>query len=467
MTIKRGILQVAAVIIIVSLAGYLLGLAINGNEASEETLELLAELYSIFISFSIFGVTWYAYSKSRDNHALFMGAAFLVIGFIDLFHTLSYTFMPDFITSNTPGKSAAFWNMARVISAPLLLASAYIFKDSLPALINKPVLSVSAIVISVISLISGVFYHDYMPAAYHEEGISFLRIIQVLATAIIILYAGYLYTRRRTEKNIELLLMYGFIIVVFSDLIYFSYEISGHLLKVAGFYFIYISLYKSSVELPYEKLAIAEEKLRHAAEEKYRNLFDNANDAIIIHDIEGRVISWNNAAEKIFGWTAQEITGKKLVPVIIPPERRVEVERTACSIVPGGLTGFELEFLRKDGSRIDGSLTVSHLRDAGGNVIGVSCIVRDITERKKAEQLRLENERLALANRAKSEFLSVMSHELRTPMNAVIGFSELLKGKMAGELNERQEHFIDNILKSGKRQLSLIEEILDLTLIEA
>ncbi len=386
MTIKRDVLNVAAIIIGVSLAGYLLVLALNGNEALEEIIELLAELFSIFVSFSIFGVTWYAYGKSRDNHALFMGAAFLVIGFIDLFHTLSYPFMPDFITPNTPGKSAVFWNLARVISAPLFLASAYIFKDTLPALINRPVLFVSAIVISIVSFITGVFYHDYMPAAYHAEGVSFLKIIQALITAIIILYASYLYTRRITEKNIETFLIYGFIITIFSDLIYFSYEIPGHLLKIAGFYFIYLSLYKSSVESPYEKLAIAEEKLRQAAEEKYRNLFDNANDAIIIHDIDGAVISWNHAAEKIFGWTAQEVTGKKLVPIIIPHDRRAEIERVACSVVPGGLTGFEIEFLRKDGSRIVGSLTVSHLKDAKQNVIGASCIIRDITEQKRAQE---------------------------------------------------------------------------------
>ncbi len=174
--------------------------------------------------------------------------------------------------------------------------------------------------------------------------------------------------------------------MVFSDLVYFSYEISGHLLKVAGFYFIYLALYRSSVESPYEKLALAEEKLRNAAEEKYRNLFDNANDAIIIHDLEGRVISWNHAAEKIFGWKAEEITGKELLSRIVPEELRVEIERAACSIVPEGVTGFETVFLRKDGSRIDGSLTTSHLQDVNQNIIGMSCIIRDITEHKKAEK---------------------------------------------------------------------------------
>ncbi|MDO8725309.1 MAG: HAMP domain-containing sensor histidine kinase [Candidatus Methanoperedens sp.] len=93
--------------------------------------------------------------------------------------------------------------------------------------------------------------------------------------------------------------------------------------------------------------------------------------------------------------------------------------------------------------------------------------VRDITERKKMEELRLENERLVQANQVKADFLAVMSHELRTPLNAVLGFSTLLKQKVAGELNEKQERYVDNILTGGKRQLTLIDMILDMTRLEA
>ena len=81
--------------------------------------------------------------------------------------------------------------------------------------------------------------------------------------------------------------------------------------------------------------------------------------------------------------------------------------------------------------------------------------------------MRLENVRLTLADKAKSEFLSTMSHELRTPLNATIGFSELLKLGKAGKLNEKQDHFVDNIIKSGKHLLELISNILDISKIEA
>jgi two-component system cell cycle sensor histidine kinase PleC len=93
--------------------------------------------------------------------------------------------------------------------------------------------------------------------------------------------------------------------------------------------------------------------------------------------------------------------------------------------------------------------------------------IEDITERKKLEELRLENERMVSANKAKSEFLTIMSHELRTPLTSVIGYSIILEGKTQGELNEKQRFFVDNILKSSKHLLDLINNFLQLAKSEA
>ncbi|VVB92668.1 Methanogenesis regulatory histidine kinase FilI [uncultured archaeon] len=590
MAITKLDLKLLAITALVLFIGYFVESARYIPDLLKDDFEFLAELFSVFVSFSIFAMTWYAYSRSKDNHALFMGAIFLVVGVLDLFHTFSYSFLPDFITHNSPEKSAIFWNMARLISAPLFLASAYVYKDTLPSLINKPVLFVCAAVLSLACLVSGLFYRDYLSALYPPTSIfSSNRIFHLLITGIFLLYASYLYAKRKKEKETEIFLVYSFIIIFFSDLFYFQYEIAAHLLKITGFYFVYLAMYKSSVELPYEKLAEAEEKLLHVVEEKYRTMIENSNDLIWMLDRQGKFTFFNKRTEEISGYSMEEWMGKSFAPLIMPADLP-RIKQVFYETLAGKSVQYEANVFKKDGTVMvlsvntapileDGKVvgTVSFGRDitehrladealkdseernrrlvefspygiaihsdgkfvfmnhAGAKILSAANpeefigkpvlqiihpdyhelvkerirmqeegkvaplieekllrldgtpvdveitsipftytgkpamygVFRDITERKQAEKLRLENERLILANQAKSEFLAIMSHELRTPLNAVIGFSELMKAKKSGNLNEKQERYMDNVLTSSKHLLTLINDILDLTRVEA
>ncbi len=212
----------------------------------------------------------------------------------------------------------------------------------------------------------------------------------------------------------------------------------------------------------------AEEAL-HESEERFRSVSQSANDAIITSDSEGIIIFWNNGAQKTFGYQSDEVLGKPLT--ILMPQRYREahikgLERmrtTGESRVIGKRV--ELEALRKDGSEFPMELSLSTWKT--GEKTFYTGILQDITERRRNEEMRRENERLALANRTKSEFLAVMSHELRTPLNSILGFSELLQKKDAGELNEKQRHYTENVHTSGKQLLRIIDEILDLTRVES
>lgn len=453
----------------VFLTGYFLEKAIYLGSL-EKYIDISSELFSVFVSFSMFAMTWHAYNKNKDNHALFLGATFLVIGILILLHTFSYPFMPDFITPNTSQKSAIFLIGSRFIFALLFLASVYVYKDTLPVLVNKFVLLTFAIFLSSIVPVTVLFYPDLLPSMYNDNSISNERILALSIIAAIILCGNYLYTRRlkKYEQNNLVYLMYGSIFVIFGDIVYSNYDLSAHLLIIAGFYFMYLAIYKSSVEMPYLKLADAEQKHVQVVEERYHNLFDNANDAIVTIDLAQRVTSWNKSAEKMFGWGAEEITGQKLFSLIFPQRFMQEKERLVLDTISSKVvSGIETVCLRKDGTEIDVSLTTSLIRDENQNIIGMSGIIRDVTEHKRAEEIRLENVRLTLANRAKSEFLATMSHELRTPLNSILGFSDLLKQNNAGELNEKQEHYVDNVLASGRHLLNLINDILDLTKVEA
>ena len=135
----------------------------------------------------------------------------------------------------------------------------------------------------------------------------------------------------------------------------------------------------------HDKLELAKQELLGAAEEKYRNLFDNANDAIVIMDLEGNVTSWNSAAKKVFGWTVRETAGKNVQSLIVPPDTADECKKIIRKVGHGKVVpGWEITCHRKDGTFLDVSITISPLKDMENNITGMSAIFRDITERKWA-----------------------------------------------------------------------------------
>jgi protein-histidine pros-kinase len=124
--------------------------------------------------------------------------------------------------------------------------------------------------------------------------------------------------------------------------------------------------------------------------------------------------------------------------------------------------------IRKDGLRLDVSITVSPIRDDSGTIIGLSKSSRDITERRRFEaELWRKNVELELANRAKDAFLASMSHELRTPLNSIIGFTGTMLMKLSGDLTDDQERHLQLIQFSARHLLSLINDLLNLAKVQS
>jgi PAS domain S-box-containing protein len=217
---------------------------------------------------------------------------------------------------------------------------------------------------------------------------------------------------------------------------------------------------------------------------EYAAIVESTEDAIIGKTLDSIITSWNKGAERMFGYGADEIVGHSIV-ILIPDECRNE-EREILDRVRQGESIRHYETIRrcKDGHLIDVSVTVSPLRNAQGEIVGVSKIARDITDRKRAEnelmryrneleetvqqrtaELLLARDAAEAANKAKSVFLANMSHELRTPMNAILGFSGiLLKNPL---LQDRDRFNIEIINHSGEHLLHLINDVLEMAKIEA
>ena len=253
----------------------------------------------------------------------------------------------------------------------------------------------------------------------------------------------------------------------------------------------------------------AEESLLHLAA-----IVEYSDDAIISKSLQGDILSWNRGAQRLLGYREAEVVGRSIA-LLIPPQRPTELSHIMGRIGQGSvIEHLETQRLHKDGSLIDVSLTISPLFDASGRIIGASTIARDISYRKRAElelrkaneeleqrvsertadlnsrseelaqsrqallkivddlngktaELEAANAKLKELDRLKSMFVASMSHELRTPLNSIIGFSSVVLDEWLGPVNDEQKENLAIILRSGKHLLNLINDVIDVSKIEA
>lgn len=220
----------------------------------------------------------------------------------------------------------------------------------------------------------------------------------------------------------------------------------------------------------------AEEDLRTHAQ-----LIEASHDAIIVRDLDGKIRQWNAGAEETYGWSSAEAIGQLshvLFQTVFPATR----EELEAELHRNGRWDGELLHVRRDGAQITVESRHILVGKPDGRPPALLEINRDITQRKRAEEavgalntklaatnkeLELRNREVERANRMKSEFLASMSHELRTPLNAIIGFSDLLAEQTAGALSSKQQRFVNHIQQGARHLLALINDILDLSKVEA
>ena len=207
------------------------------------------------------------------------------------------------------------------------------------------------------------------------------------------------------------------------------------------------------------------ERLLRENERKFRNIFNNANDALILITPHGYHLDNNQKALELTGYSQEEIEKLDITDVLVP-ERQENAQKIFNRLQKGErLDSSETEFLSKDRRRIPVELSVSPVYDHQGNINAFLSVVRDIRERKSFEQKLIKaKQRAEESDRLKSAFLANMSHEIRTPMNGIVGFTNLLK---RNNLNEsKKKRFIDIINNSALQLLGIINDIIDISKLE-
>ncbi len=193
----------------------------------------------------------------------------------------------------------------------------------------------------------------------------------------------------------------------------------------------------------------------------------SADDAIVSKLLDGRIMSWNRAAEAMFGYAEAEVLGKSIT-VIIPPDRLSEEEVILSRLKRGeAIQHFETVRVAKDGRRISISLTVSPIRDHEGRIVGASKVARDITRQKQWERERddllareIQARTLAqAANQAKDEFLAMLAHELRNPLGVIVNAVALFED--GGDLPPQYERARRVIKRQGQHLARMIDDLLD------
>ncbi|MDX6452011.1 MAG: hypothetical protein QOH16_2060 [Gaiellaceae bacterium] len=202
-------------------------------------------------------------------------------------------------------------------------------------------------------------------------------------------------------------------------------------------------------------------------------IVESTDDAITASGLDGTVVSWNRAAERLYGYSAEEMIGQR-IHKIVEPEHHARVDRDFAMLARGEtIEPQEATGVRKDGTITPVSLTVSTVRDAEGIVRGVSTIARDISDRRAAEaerdallsELAAQNDRLRELDHMKDDFVASVSHELRTPLTSIRGYLELVRED--GGLDEDQDRMLGIVDRNADRLLRLVTDLLFMAQVDA
>lgn len=443
-------------------------------------LHTLFETLSIVVSALVFSVGWHTFNRERSSSVALICNVFLAVAVLDFVHLLSFEGMPPLVAPSGAGKAIPTFLAARLLVGAAFVAIAVLPWERRIGAASRQWLLASCLGIAM-AISAAVLLDPGIKALFFVpgQGLTALKIgIEYIIIGMNVAAALALALRmdsRQPFPVVELFLAAG--MAALSELCFTlyadtmdQYNVLGHVYKVAAYLLIYRSLFLTLVRKPYDQLEAARQDLEDS-EEKYRMLFENSLDGVLLTDLDGAVRAANPAACAMFRTTQDRMVRLGLEGVIGsggPDIARLLEERARTGQARG-----DLVMRRSDGTRFLVEISSAAYVDRAGRP-AASTVVRDISERKKAqgEILRLNatleqrvRERTLELERANEElerFSYSVAHDLRAPLASISGFARALRERIAPGLSGQEQHFLDRIGSAVARMDAMIDGLLQL-----
>jgi len=458
----------------------------------------LAELFSIVVACGVFMIAWNSRHLQQNGFFLCIGIASLCVAGLDFFHLLAYKNMGVF-PENGANLPTQLWVASRYLqSAALCLAPLFIRRR-----VSIPLVA-AGFVSAALLLLAAIFAWDLFPDCFVEgRGLTPFKIGSEYLIACLLAFALVLIRRQREFFDPQVLsrltgavvcfIAAGMAFTLYSDVFGISNMI-GHLLKVAGFYCIYLGVVTTGLTRPYDILF---RELKQS-EERYRHLYQET--PVMLHSIDrhGRLTNVSNYWQKSLGYESEDVLGRQWVEFLTSESRRHAEEIVIPEFFRTGVAhDVPYRLVKKGGEIIDVLLTATAERDPEGEIVRSLAVMVDVTERNAAqrkvamliddlstvnqqlehanEELAAANEELAVANEdlvaANRElevankdleaFNATVSHDLRTPLTIISGYCQVLQDLYHKSIDEQSLELIGTIHAETRRMNSLITTLLN------
>ena len=412
---------------------------------------------ALFISFFLFK---FDSEHNRLNRFHFASLALIAMGIFDLFHAMS-----------SPGLLFVWFHTASAFIGSILFLFVFMPEKKVSAICYYGLPLMTAVLIIILSVIFISF--EFLPPAVINGQFSGLeKTLNFLSALLFLLSSFYFGFRYQREQQREDLYFIGLTLFLASASFLFVFSV---LWEIEWWYWHFLRLSAFLIVLFYF-IHLIEEKNRHfISREIQSNIIEFSVDGIITKSLDGMIMTWNHGAEMLFGYSAEEAIGKQITMLYKFDWKLQEAQSTNQIVEGSSFQRFETVCITKNGSSIDVSVTLSPLKDSEGNIIGISKIVRDITEKKRAEdEIRTLNnelehkviERTAALQNAYDEmeaFTYSVSHDLRSPLRATDGFSQALLEDYGDKLDATAQDYLSRIRSASQKMGGLIDDLLQLS----